>query len=443
MSGIVVFLGPTLPTDRARQELEADYRPPASQGDVYRAARAGAEVIAIVDGHFDHVPAVWHKEILWAMSRGVHVYGSASMGALRAAELCDFGMVGAGRVFRSYRDGVLHDDDEVAIVHGPPETGYRPASEAMVNIRATLGAAEAAGVIGAAAHAALERAAKELYFPLRTYPAMLERAGGQISATEAESFAGWWRQGHVDVKRSDALEMLTAIRDGCATRAAKRVTFAFEHTLYWQHLVDSVEGRATEDRSLASRYVLDELWLLPETCVAVHREALLKHILVEAGCEATRPADVAGEYEARFRTDGFASDTDLARWLTDNDLTPADLGRLLGEEAVVGDAIRRFAAYRGRLAAQLRLTGLYEVLAERARVKRAVLSDAGWAERTEPSEHEEAEALFGWQLAHMEKKPAPWRAAFLALARSYWPDFVRAIANERAFQQLQVDLGPR
>ena len=28
------------------------------------------------------VPAVWHKEILWAMSCGVHVYGAASMGAL-------------------------------------------------------------------------------------------------------------------------------------------------------------------------------------------------------------------------------------------------------------------------------------------------------------------------------------------------------------------------
>jgi hypothetical protein len=40
------------------------------------------------------------------------------MGALRAAELHTFGMVGVGRVFEGYRDGVYEDDDEVAVVHG-------------------------------------------------------------------------------------------------------------------------------------------------------------------------------------------------------------------------------------------------------------------------------------------------------------------------------------
>ena len=40
--------------------------------------------IGIIDGYFQQVPSVWHKEILWAMAQGVHVFGSASMGALRA-----------------------------------------------------------------------------------------------------------------------------------------------------------------------------------------------------------------------------------------------------------------------------------------------------------------------------------------------------------------------
>ena len=38
----------------------------------------------------------------------------------------------------SFRDGVLQDDDEVAVLHGPEELGYPPLTEAMVNIRATL-----------------------------------------------------------------------------------------------------------------------------------------------------------------------------------------------------------------------------------------------------------------------------------------------------------------
>lgn len=40
---------------------------------------------------------------------------------LRAAELHSFGMEGVGRILESYRDGILTDDDEVALVHGPAD----------------------------------------------------------------------------------------------------------------------------------------------------------------------------------------------------------------------------------------------------------------------------------------------------------------------------------
>ena len=45
--------------------------------------------------------------------------GASSMGALRAAELSQFGMVGIGEVYQAFKLGRLEDDDEVAIVHGP------------------------------------------------------------------------------------------------------------------------------------------------------------------------------------------------------------------------------------------------------------------------------------------------------------------------------------
>ena len=107
------------------------------------------------------------------MSEGVPVFGAASMGALRAAELHEFGMRGIGRIFEAFRDGVLEDDDEVAVVHGPAEIGYLPASEAMVNIRATLALAEAKGVIGAGSRRALEAFAKSLFFADRNWPTLL------------------------------------------------------------------------------------------------------------------------------------------------------------------------------------------------------------------------------------------------------------------------------
>ena len=69
---------------------------PGEAGDLYRAARGGARVIGLVDGVFEDRPTVWHKEILWALDRGVRVLGAASLGALRAAECAPFGMEGVG-----------------------------------------------------------------------------------------------------------------------------------------------------------------------------------------------------------------------------------------------------------------------------------------------------------------------------------------------------------
>jgi hypothetical protein len=146
---VVVFLGPTLPQDEARAVFDAQYLPPAGHGDVLRAALHRPRAIALVDGVFDTLAAVWHKEILFAVSDGVHVYGAASMGALRAAELDRFGMRGVGAVYRAYADGMREDDDEVAVAQADAEYGFRALSDSMVDVRATLDAAVANGIVAA------------------------------------------------------------------------------------------------------------------------------------------------------------------------------------------------------------------------------------------------------------------------------------------------------
>ena len=125
---IVVFAGPTVPAARIRDRLDAVVLPPAAVGDVLRATGRAPRAIALIDGVFERVLPVWHKEILWAMARGVHVFGAASMGALRAAELHAFGMVGVGRIFEGYRDGALEADDEVAVLHGGQPRSATPPS---------------------------------------------------------------------------------------------------------------------------------------------------------------------------------------------------------------------------------------------------------------------------------------------------------------------------
>ncbi|MEF1228980.1 TfuA-like protein, partial [Vibrio fortis] len=135
---IIVFAGPTLSVANIKSLVSADCRPPAKQGDIYLATHDQPNVIVLIDGYFESVPAVWHKEILYALSLGIKVYGCSSMGALRASELTNYGMEGSGSVFEDYINGVLEDDDEVALVHGPSELAYPHISTPMVNIRATL-----------------------------------------------------------------------------------------------------------------------------------------------------------------------------------------------------------------------------------------------------------------------------------------------------------------
>lgn len=235
---IFVFLGPTLPVAEARRILDATYLPPVSMGDVYGLMKRQPKVIAIIDGLFQSIPAVWHKEILFALSQGVRVFGSSSMGALRAAELHTFGMEGAGQVFEAYRDGLYEDDDEVAVIHGPEEFGYRQLSEAMVNLRAGLRRAETAGLISDTTHQALLRAGKQMFYPERSWPKLLER-GAFLGLPKAELAAlnDLAQREAPNVKRDDAVELLRRIAAECAAgMTPHQPDFYFEPTDFWMKL---------------------------------------------------------------------------------------------------------------------------------------------------------------------------------------------------------------
>lgn len=239
MSSVYVFLGPTMPRDDAARELDAVFLPPVAQGDVIRIAERKPAAIAIVDGYFECVPAVWHKEILFAIRQGIAVFGASSMGALRAAELHPFGMIGVGSIFEAYRDGRLEDDDEVAVVHGPAELGYPMLSEAMVNIRRTLADAEAEGVLPPAVAQTLEGIAKELPYRERNYGRAMRLAGELgVDAQALTRFRSWLPTGRFDQKRDDAKLMLRTVRRWLGQDAAvPEARFHFEHTALFDRAV--------------------------------------------------------------------------------------------------------------------------------------------------------------------------------------------------------------
>jgi hypothetical protein len=402
---VYIFAGPTIAAEEARAVLNAVYLPPASQGDLYRVARRRPLMIGLIDGLFGTVPSVWHKEILWAMAEGVHVFGSASMGALRAAELSAFGMEGAGAIFAAYAAGELEDDDEVAVAHGNAEHSFRPLSVAMVNIRATLAAARAQGVIGAAAHDALAACAKALFYPERSYQAMMAAASGRgVEPDELGRLEAWLPTGRVDQKRADALAMLALMRERLADLAPKRVNYRLERTIYWEQARQlatpaDAAGKGGEE-ALSVEELLDEARLDAGAYRLARAGAYIRALaaaLEEQGVLTVSQGQTAEAVDAFRRARGLMDRQAMTAWLAANDLTAEELMALMRETALARAATGRAApAYGARIVEQLRLDGAYPRLRARALGKRRALAEAGLEHPSLKELGLSPEGLVGW-----------------------------------------------
>jgi hypothetical protein len=214
---LVVFLGPSLPAAEAARLAPCRILPPARAGDVLAVLPERPLAIALVDGLFDTTPSVWHHELLLALEAGVAVFGGASMGALRAAELSRHGMVGVGRIFRWYRDGVVGDDGEVALLHGDAEHGFRPLTVPLVNVRAAVEAARAERVLAARDARAVVRAAEGLHYTARTWDGVLSAA--RVGAAARERLRAFLPRAP-DAKAEDARACIAAAAELVRARRA-------------------------------------------------------------------------------------------------------------------------------------------------------------------------------------------------------------------------------
>lgn len=236
---IVVFLGPSLPRREAEAILSATYLPPAEQGSVIRAwLNHRPRALVLIDGVFGSVPAVRHKEILWACANGLSVFGAASIGAIRAAELATVGMRGHGLIYRWYRRTPLADDDEVAVAMSPPELGAAPLSEALVSMRVTLGLACRQKIISREQRLALEAIARATIFVDRSYEKLIQDARETLPAHWSDSLTDldhWLTGNRVDQKRLDAVGLLTLLAVNPELLASRQPIEPFQLTEVWAH----------------------------------------------------------------------------------------------------------------------------------------------------------------------------------------------------------------
>ncbi|WP_368041098.1 TfuA-like protein [Leisingera sp. ANG59] len=394
---MAVFAGPTIGADEVQELLPgAVLLPPAGQGDVYRAARQGIDAIGLIDGYFEGVPSVWHKEILWAMEQGIAVFGSASMGALRAAELSAFGMIGVGRIYEAYASGAIIDDDEVAVLHSPAELGYTPLSEPMVSIRATVERAAGGSVLDTAQATAVLQAAKTRFYQQRTWKQIL---ADLPASSWRDRFAAWLTTGAVDAKREDAQEMLARMATfpdtGKATDAEWREQV--EQTLAWQGLVRLAEAQECSLQD-ADRRVLDELRLVPERYAAFRNRAALRFLALK---EARRSGIQLGQevllaqLNSHRQAHSLFRSRNLLMWLQANGLTAAQYEAELGKAAQSAAVVSAMQPeLEPSLLSELRLAGAYAGLKVRADAKEE--KTAGGGQPDIPMQQAERLQMVAW-----------------------------------------------
>jgi TfuA protein len=206
----VVYLGPSLPLEEARTILDADYRPPVKRGDLATIPDR-TEIVGIIDGVLLNDAAVGHREILALLDRGIKVLGASSMGALRAAELSDFGMIGVGQIYEEYASGRVEGDDEVVLSYDPYT--LLPLSEPLINIRMNLLIARDRGVISPETETALMAEMKKVFYPRRNYSLLIEFAETLSEKKEAQRLKIFLRDGVEDFKQKDAKILLKAVNN--------------------------------------------------------------------------------------------------------------------------------------------------------------------------------------------------------------------------------------
>lgn len=376
----IIFAGPTISHTQIKRFPDCICLPPVKHGDILRCLKQMPVALGIIDGYFEGAPSVWHKEILYALDQGVHVYGGSSMGALRAAELHPFGMQGVGKVFEWYRDGVITDDDEVAVLHGPEEAGFMMASEPMVNIRATLDLAREHEVINEGQKKALVDAAKSTFYKHRSWTSLLETSHELFDDETLNAVLEDWLSGNrVDIKKIDAIQLLTTMHQSSAEHEIKhQPNFHFEWTNVWDKAFHQHENWQSDATSLLDNHqqVVDQLRLDPDRFERYRDKALLSLLARNSIPIELQENDLKSAL-AQFRIDnGLGLRSQLLDYMSDADLNESQLTELLKNASRVRLCLQAAGDLQASIVEQLKLDGNYLTLLNVVKLKQEFMQSA-------------------------------------------------------------------
>jgi hypothetical protein len=169
---LAVFAGPSLPIADRPFVDGVLYLPPASRGDVIRAARE-YDAVLLIDGVFHQDLAPSPKECFESLAYA-RMFGASSMGALRAAECAPYGFTPLGAISRWYVCEYIDGDDEVAVLTHPKT--FAALSVPLVNVRYLAWLAARRGILDRYEAEALVARAREVFYMDRSWADVLEFA---------------------------------------------------------------------------------------------------------------------------------------------------------------------------------------------------------------------------------------------------------------------------
>lgn len=401
---IFIFVGPTVPLAEAEAILpHATFLPPVAQGDLATLLRYKPDVIGIIDGYFERVPAVWHKEILLALKQGIRVIGSASMGALRAAELASFGMEGIGEIFKWYHDGIIDGDDEVAIRHMPADFGYKPMSDAMVNIRKTLHAAQQQNLLSSAIHNQLIAIAKSTYYAERTYAQIWEQAQKEgLAVPPLENVQP------IDLKKADGLALLHTLAQETTPSSFVAPNFDFNLSATFARLLDRDVWQKEASTPITHQTIINHARLeLPDyhqLAQQANIHDLLLHLAKLMNIQLSE-AEIKTGWKKFRQQYSLTDEATYQAWLQNNHLTDDEADELVRDWLMIRRVqhIQSLQKNKGMLR-ELRLNGRYTPLLQTTIQKETQFNEQDITQLAKQISRTEL-LSFWWQ--HQNKKGDP------------------------------------
>jgi len=208
----IVFVGGSLNKKDVetykRKNQEVVFTKPAEQGDFFAVILENYKNVLLFDAYFYQKYSCTTLELLIAMQEGVNIIGSSSVGAMRAIELDNYGMIGSGYVYEYFKKQEIKPYHIVAQTYDNED---QKITIPLVEVIYFLGLASKQKIITKNIYKKLLSIANNIHFTCLSYPYFFKRIDDKIDENILENLKEFLQkegEENFNIKRIDTLYVL-------------------------------------------------------------------------------------------------------------------------------------------------------------------------------------------------------------------------------------------